>query len=152
MRRTILYLGIALLIFASAAQAASNAARHQNVGKDRLAIGGYDPVSYFSGKPVRGNTSITTEHDGAIYRFASEDNRNAFTAQPAKYAPAYGGWCATAMAENKKVAIDPLNYKVTNGRLFLFYRSVFADGLKKWLKNEAGLTVKADGYWTKLIS
>jgi len=151
MTRSLFYLGIAVLIFASAVLAGTSAAQHQNVGKDRLAIAGYDPVSYFSTKAVKGNANITAEYEGAVYRFASEENRQKFTAEPAKYAPAYGGWCATAMAEGKKVEIDPLSYKITDGRLFLFYKSIFADARKAWLKDEPGMKAKADANWKKLV-
>ena len=151
MVRSIFYLTVAALIFASAAWAGSNASQHQNVGKDRLAIAGYDPVSYFSTKAVKGDKGITAEYEGAVYRFASEENRQKFNAEPAKFAPAYGGWCATAMAEGKKVEIDPLSYKITDGRLFLFYKTIFADARKVWLKDEAGMTAKADANWKKLV-
>lgn len=153
MTPVVMNVGTAILLLASsAAPAESNAAKHQNVGKDRLAIGGFDPVAYFdAGAARQGRGEFSAEYNGAIYRFESEQHRKTFAADPAKYAPAYGGWCATAMAEGKKVEIDPKNFKVTNGRLFLFYKDFFTDARKKWLKDEANLTGKADAAWKQTI-
>ncbi len=123
---------------------------HYNLGKNRLAIEGYDPVAYFGGRAVRGNAKLTAEHKGAIYRFSSEQNRNQFVASPDKFAPTYGGWCATAMAEGKKVEVDPTNFRVTNGRLFLFYNSLFHNAQNDWKKDEPGKTRLADEHWKKI--
>ncbi|QOV89544.1 YHS domain-containing (seleno)protein [Humisphaera borealis] len=145
--------GIALLVvlgFVSTSSAQTPPSPHYNLGKDRLAIEGYDPVSYFGGKAVRGNAKFSAEHKGVIYRFSSEQNRKQFTDAPEKFAPAYGGWCATAMAEGKKVEIDPRNFRITNGRLFLFYKSFFADAQDDWKKDEANKTKLADGSWKKI--
>jgi YHS domain-containing protein len=139
-----------VLIFASAALADER--EHANLGKDRLAVKGYDVVSYHDGKPLPGNGTITAEHDGAVYRFATAANRDKFLADPVKYAPAYGGWCATAVAlKNSKVDIDPTNYRLTNGRLFLFYKGLLGDAVKPWVKDEPGNTAKADTNWKKIV-
>ncbi len=120
-------------------------AKQINVDKDRVILKGYDTVSYFtSSKPVQGNPKITTDYRGAVYRFASEENRSKFLAEPTKYAPEYGGWCAKAIADKDFVDIDPLSYKITNGRLFLFYKGLWGDALQIWNKDEANLTHKAD--------
>lgn len=125
-----------------------------NLPASKLAIGGYDPVSYFSeggGKPAKGQERFTEVYRGVTYRFASSENRERFRADPAKFEPAYGGWCATAMAEGKKVEIDPKSFKVTNGRLFLFYTDFITDARKKWVKNENALVVKADEAWRTML-
>jgi hypothetical protein len=85
-----------------------------------------------------------------IYYFASEEDRKLFAESPEKYLPTYGGWCATAMAKGEKVEIDPTNFKVTNGRLFLFFKAFYANAIKDWNKDEANLTVKADANWMKI--
>jgi hypothetical protein len=120
---------------------------HYNLPEDRLAIQGYDTVSYHRGDPAAGSDQITSKWQDITYRFASAENRALFAADPMKYAPAYGGWCATAMADGDKVVIDPKNYKVTDGRLFLFYKGIWGNAIKDWNKDEAGLTVKADSSW-----
>jgi hypothetical protein len=125
-----------------------------NLGQDRLALQGYDPVAYFpegGGRPREGLASITATHDGVLYRFASAQNRQLFAKDPQRFEPQYGGWCAYAMADTKKVEIDPRSFLVTDGRLYLFFKAWYADTRAKWLKDEQRLTAKADKAWKKLI-
>lgn len=118
-----------------------------------LAIDGYDPVAYLDGdKAVPGDKKFESSFKGIAYRFASAASRDKFNADPAKYLPAYGGWCATAMAKGDKVEIDPKNFKVTNGRVFLFYKGLFGNALNDWNKDEPGLTAKADANWKKIAA
>ena len=141
---------LVVLMLAAFAQAGER--ENANVGKDRIGIKGYDPVSYFDGKPVAGDEKITAEHDGVIYRFANDANRQKFVAAPLSYAPACGGWCAKAIAiDNKKIDIDPTNYRITNGRLFLFYKGTWGDAVKPWLKDEPGNITKLDSNWKKIV-
>jgi YHS domain-containing protein len=129
----------------------SIAAHGYNLGADKIALKGYDPVSYFTQSvPAKGKKEINTVYQGVTYYFATEEDRKAFAAFPAKYLPSYGGWCATAMAKGEKVQVDLNNFKVTNGRLFLFYKGLFGNALNDWNKDEPGLTAKADGHWTKI--
>ncbi len=126
---------------------------HFNLGKDKLALQGYDPVAYFpegGGKPKKGLVTLTLEHEGARYCFASESNQRHFRATPAKYEPQYGGWCAYAMAERDKVEIDPKSFLITDGKLHLFFKAWYADTRAKWLQDEKGLKEKADGAWKVL--
>lgn len=153
MLRTILALTVAATFFASASvtQAQDKAASHDNVDKKHLAVQGYDVVSYFTtGKPVKGNEKITATHNGHTYRFASHDNHKKFEASPESYVPQYGGWCATAMVDGKKVEIDPANFKITRGKLYLFYKSFFADALPDWNKDESSNILKANAAWKKI--
>jgi YHS domain-containing protein len=122
-----------------------------NLNSSGVAVGGYDPVAYFtSGKPVEGNKEYSLTLDGAVYRFASASNRDLFKASPAKYQPQYGGWCAYAMgAKGEKVDVDPETYKIVDGKLYLFYNKYFNNTLKSWNKDEAGLKAKADVNWMK---
>ena len=125
--------------------------QHYNLGSDRLALAGYDAVSYFTRpKPLQGRKELSVARRGVTYWFASEENRKLFTASPEKYLPAYGGWCATAMAKGEKVEVDPMNFKVTNGRLFLFYKGLWGNARKDWDKDEPTQTAKADAQWKKI--
>ena len=127
------------------------AVQHYNLGPDKVAIGGYDPVAYFTpGKALKGRKELSRSHRGVAYYFASEENRKRFAEAPEKYVATYGGWCATAMAKGEKVEIDPTNFKVTNGRLFLFFKAFYANALKDWNKDEPNLTVKADANWKRI--
>jgi YHS domain-containing protein len=110
-----------------------------NLSDKQLALEGYDPVAYFTaGKATKGSASLAVVHEGVRYHFASEQNKNLFKANPAKYEPQYGGWCAYAMgATGEKVSIDPETFKITNGKLYLFYHSWTNNTLPKWNKEEA---------------
>ncbi len=115
-----------------------------------VAISGYDPVSYFSGKPQKGKIAYTNA--GITYRFVSAANLETFKKNPAKYEPAYGGWCAYAMgAKGEKVEVDPENYKIVNGTLNLFYKNFFSNTLDDWNKDETKLKKQADANWPKLL-
>ncbi len=122
--------------------------KHFNL-KNGLALEGYDPVAYFKqNKAVEGKKEFSIFHQGATYYFASAENKELFKNDPAKYEPAYGGWCAYAMgAKGEKVAIDPGTFKIKDGRLFLFYNKFFNNTLKDWNKDENNLKTKADQNW-----
>jgi len=114
-----------------------------------LAIAGYDPVAYFTdGKPVEGSSRFTTEWRGATWRFASAEHRDLFVADPAKYAPQYGGYCAWAVAHDHTASSDPDAWKIVGGRLYLNYSK---DIQAKWEKDIPGNVAKADASWPKLV-
>ena len=110
-----------------------------------IAIQGYDPVAYFTdGKPVAGHPAITASHDGAIYQFASEAHKAAFEADPLRYAPQYGGYCAYAAAQGAKAPIEPEQFTVVEGKLYLNFN---ADVRQRWNQDRASYIRKADAYW-----
>jgi len=124
-----------------------------NLPKDQLALGGYDPVAYFTeGQARKGEPALRVRHRGVTYQFASQQSLDEFLAGPAKYVPTYGGWCATAMAKGEKVEIDPTNFKVSNGRLFLFYKGLWGNARKDWDKDEPAQIKKADAAWKKIAN
>jgi len=123
------------------------AAAHYNLDKNKLALQGYDAVSYFNGGPVEGSKDFAATFAGATYYFANAKDRDAFLASPDTYLPAYGGWCATAMALGKKVEISPENYKITDGRLFLFYKNFISNAISDWNADEPKNTAAADTNW-----
>lgn len=114
-----------------------------------VAVGGYDPVAYFAkGAAIKGDKEITAEHDGALWRFSSKENRAAFLAAPEKYAPQYGGYCAWAVSRGYTAKGDPKAWKIVGGRLFLNYnRSV----QRNWEKNAQTNIAKADANWPKVL-
>ncbi|MFN7020004.1 MAG: YHS domain-containing (seleno)protein [Phycisphaerales bacterium] len=117
-----------------------------------LAVQGYDVVAYFmEDKARKGDPKFVSEYRGVTYRFSSAKNRDAFNAAPVSYLPTFGGWCASAIgAKGEKVEIDPTSFKVKDGRLFLFYKGIFADALKDWNKNEKAWEPAADANWKKI--
>jgi YHS domain-containing protein len=120
---------------------------------DGVAIRGYDPVCYFSqNKALKGNKELSFSDHGIKYYFATESNRRLFQADPQKYEPQYGGWCAYAMGhDGSKVDIDPETFKIINGKLFLFYNHFFNNTLKSWNQDESGLHARADANWQKIL-
>ena len=137
-------------------RAASPEASHRahNLLGESVGLVGYDPVSYFpegGGRPAKGLISISTELGGVTYRFATEAHKAAFLKSPAKYVPAFGGWCTWAVAElGKRVDVDPESYVVKNGRLLVFYRDPALDTRAMFLANPEALLKKAEANWPAL--
>jgi YHS domain-containing protein len=115
-----------------------------------LAVGGYDTVAYFkAGKPVKGAAEFETQYKGAIWRFASKENLDAFRANPLAFAPQYGGYCAWAVSQGYTASGDPLVWKIVGGRLFLNYdKSV----QRTWEKDIPGNIAKADKNWPGVLN
>ncbi|MDX2134164.1 MAG: YHS domain-containing (seleno)protein [Saprospiraceae bacterium] len=131
---------------------------HFRLGKNNLAIDGYDPVSYYQDGPKKGSSRIAYTYNGIVYRFATVANMETFKADPARYEPAWGGWCGHAMAvRGDKVTINPLTYKIVNGRNFLFYNKGKANALVNWEKEltktpENRLVEQGDTYWQNILT
>lgn len=113
------------------------------------AVGGYDTVSYHTdGAPVRGSRDYTTEWQGAEWRFASQENLDLFLANPEQYAPAYGGYCAWAMAQGYKAKGDPEVWKIVDGVLYLnFDESVQA----MWEDDIPGFIERANANYPEVV-
>lgn len=114
----------------------------------------YDPVSYFpdgGSKPVKGRIMISSQYDGVTYRFASEEHKALFEKDPARFIPAFGGWCTWAVAElGKRVDVDPESYVVRNGRLYVFYRDPALDTRAKFLQEPDAMLARAEANWPAL--
>lgn len=140
--------GLALAALAPAAPALAAEDRVYADWRGR-AIRGYDPVAYFTdGRPVQGSADITLEWSGAQWRFANEANRAAFRADPAAYAPQYGGWCAWAMAQGQTASVDPEAWDIIDGKLYLNYS---LDVQSRWRKDIPGLVSKADALYPSVV-
>jgi len=141
------------LAFSGLSAAQEMSTKHLNVDDDGIAIKGYDPVSYFvSEEPKEGKEDLTDEYEGAIYQFASQENLDTFKTDPAKYAPAYGGWCAYAVGKGSTADANPKTYKILDGKLLLFYNKFFTNTLIKWNKDEENLSKKAEMNWPEIKS
>jgi YHS domain-containing protein len=112
-----------------------------------IGLKGYDPVSYFDGSPVQGTPGYTADHGGVRYVFSTQENLARFKENPHSFTPKYGGFCATAMSEGKFFDVDPLNYKVSGGNLFVFYKGPDGDTLPGWNENESERIESAEGHW-----
>ncbi|MFC4291728.1 YHS domain-containing (seleno)protein [Sphingorhabdus arenilitoris] len=110
---------------------------------ETLALSGYDAVSYFNASaPMQGKADYTVRYQGYDYRFANADNAKTFEADPAKYAPQYGGYCAWAIGANDALAPgDPNVYKIVDGKLYLNFNKAVA---QKWAVDIPGFISKGD--------
>lgn len=140
-RRRLLLAAVLLGPLAWQAQAASIINR-ANSGPALL---GHDPVAYFrAGQPVPGQARFNTEWQGASWWFANDENRQAFVADPERYAPQYGGYCAYAMAGDAFASGDPRRWKIVEGKLYL-NANLLAQ--KLWERDIPAKIKSADGYW-----
>ena len=114
---------------------------YTGVFNDR-AVGGYDTVEYFkSGKATKGKKAFQIEFMGADWLFDSQENLDAFKAEPEKYMPQYGGYCAWAMARGATASGDPKLWKIVDGKLYLNYSD---DVQEKWEKDIPTFIMKAN--------
>lgn len=119
-----------------------------NTAISTVGVQGYDLVGYHAeGKPVKGNGHYLAVHNGTTYLFASEVNEKTFEANPAKYLPAYGGYCAYGVSVGKKFVGDPTVWKVVDGRLYL---NLDKDIQKTWKMDIPGNLAKAENNWPKI--
>lgn len=119
-----------------------------NLDAQGLALKGYDPVSYFQQSgPVQGNTNLTERYEGATYQFANSANQAAFKANPTKYAPAFGGFCAMGVVMDKKLDIDPQLWRVVDGKLYL---NVHKPAQTRWLEDITGNIKKGEENWSRI--
>ena len=141
---------IAFVLLMAAGQALAQTSQpagktYVNVDRHGLALHGYDPVAYFTqNKAVEGDKNITSSYRGGAYRFASQENKETFEKDPAKYEPQFGGFCGYAVSDNHTADVDPQAFVIQDGRLILQYsKSV----LKKWQKEPADRLKNADKNW-----
>lgn len=120
-----------------------------NLDNAGVAIQGYDPVAFFTDqKPVKGNPEIPARHNGATYYFASKEHRDLFKADPAKYEPVFGGYCAFGVSKGKLVEIDVNAFQIVNDRLILQYSKRVRDNFNK---DTQGNLKKAESNWPGLV-
>lgn len=115
---------------------------------DKQAIRGYDPVAYFTeSKPVKGDPAYSYAYKDATWLFASAANRDAFKADPMKYMPQYGGYCAYGTSQGHKAPTEPEAWTIVDGKLYLNYNPKVKT---KWSENQAKNIQAADEQWPKL--
>ncbi|QFU00867.1 hypothetical protein FIU83_04355 [Halomonas sp. THAF5a] len=117
--------------------------------RDDLAIGGTDPVAYFTeGEPVAGSPEFQWEWQNATWQFASAEHRDLFQADPEAYAPQYGGWCAWAAARGDAASTVPEAWKIVDDRLYLNY----SHGIqRRWERDIPGFIEAADAHWPNIF-
>ncbi|MFO1475326.1 MAG: YHS domain-containing (seleno)protein [Verrucomicrobiota bacterium] len=135
-------LGLALPVFAQSKTLL-------NLDSAGVAIQGYDPVAFFTDhRPVKGKAEFPARYNGATYLFASSEHRDLFKADPAKYEPAFGGYCAYGVSKNKLVDIDVDAFQIVDGKLLLQYSKGARDNFNK---DPKGNLSKAESNWPGLL-
>ena len=113
------------------------------------AVGGYDPVAYFSkNMPVKGKKQFSMKWKDAWWYFASAENLAKFKANPVAYAPQYGGYCAYGVSQNAAVKGDPLLWKIVDGKLYL---NINKQVVGIWNKDVPGYISKANQNWPNVL-
>ena len=120
-----------------------------SVDKQGVGLQGYDPVAFFTdGRPVKGQSQFESAYRGVRYLFASAANKAAFEAEPQKYEPQFGGFCAYAASEGHTAPVKVDAFMIVNGRLLLQYDQGVK---KKFEKDSQGRLAKADRNWPALV-
>ena len=126
----------------------SFAAEETQQDPNGVILSGHDAVAYFTmNKAVKGYAGISATHDGAIYHFSSEANRDAFKANPGKYAPQYGGFCAYGAAIGAKFPVDPTVFAIVDDKLYV---NNSAGVSKLWTAKQSRAITLADNKWSKI--
>lgn len=120
--------------------------------KKHGAVRGADVVAYYSleagDKAVLGKKSISHQYKGATWYFSSQENRDLFAANPEKYAPQYGGYCAYAVSQGTTASVQPDRWHIVDGKLYLNYNRLID---YKWRKDKLGAIKQADVNWPNVL-
>lgn len=145
-RRNFITAGLALV--GTAALSSTAALAKKIFGTNSGAIRGYDPVAYFKvSKPVKGKSNFKTRWNGSTWLFSSQANLDDFKANPAKFAPKYGGYCAWAMSQGRVATTVPQAWDIKGGRLYLNYSLGIR---KKWRTNIPKHIKLANAKWPRV--
>jgi YHS domain-containing protein len=140
-------IAVAAVMLAPDAGAAGKPVVHTSRGN--LAVRGYDAVSYWTAaKAERGAARFAYQWQGATWRFASAENRDRFAADPARYAPQFGGYCAYAVGNGYTADGDPQVWKIVDGQLFLNYSR---QAQRLWEADIPGFIAKGRTNWPGVL-
>jgi YHS domain-containing protein len=141
---------LALLMLASAPAALADKPPVYTSVLSNKGLKGYDPVSYFAdGAPAKGNKSIAYEWNGATWLFTSEEHRTLFKADPQKYAPQYGGYCAWAVSQGYTASGDPQVWRIVDGKLYVNYNKKVGE---TWSEDPEGFIRLGDKNWPTVLA
>ena len=139
---------IVLMSFLFSITIAATAQKSEVFNTPDGAIHGYDPVAYFKeNKPVKGNEKYSLTWKSATWHFVSQQNLDAFKANPEMYAPQYGGYCAYGLADGHKATTEPDAWLISDGKLYLNYNK---DVQVKWKMKQAEYIQTANKNWPAL--
>jgi hypothetical protein len=146
MQRAITRCTLALLIALTLPAGASADSMQTSTATDRIAIQGYDVVSYFTdGRPVKGNPANEVAFDDTKWWFKNATHKEMFTADPERFLPQYGGFCAGGMALGVSAPANPDNWVIVDGKLYMV--SGTKEDLAEWKAHAAENIKTADKIW-----
>ena len=117
---------------------------------NNVAVGGYDPVAYFTqGKPVKGTDAFRTDWRGATWKFSSAANLAKFKANPTAYAPQFGGYCAWAVSQGYLASGDPEQWKIVDGKLYLNFNQ---RAKELWEADQAAAIERGSSNWPTVLT
>jgi YHS domain-containing protein len=146
-RRSIL-IGLPPLVLAAADRAVLAAENAPWVAEKRLALSGYDPVSYFTeGQPEKGSVEYTASYDDAVYWFRSPEHRTMFLSDPDHYAPQFRGYCTNTVSKGDKHEADPAAWAIADGKLYVFGSQ---KSLTRFKQETDSVIEKATANWAKM--
>ncbi len=150
MRKIFAALALAFAAFVSASPALADERPVYTAPFSSVGVGGYDVVAYFTdGRPVRGTTQFRATHQNVEYRFASAEHLAAFQANPARYLPQYGGYCAWAVSQGYTASANPNNWRIVDGKLYLNYNTEIQ---RRWEQDIPGHVRNANTNWPRVLS
>ena len=143
-----LLLALVLSILPVTSLCAADSVRPVNKDEAGIAIKGFDPVAYFAeSRAVKGKKEFEHLYEESRWRFSSAAYRDLFAANPERYMPQYGGFCAGGMIAGRLVSADPEAWKIIDGKLFLGYSKAASDKFSK----DADKNIKeADQQWIRV--
>jgi YHS domain-containing protein len=146
-RRSIL-VGLPILIKVVGGREPMAAEAAPPVAEKRLALKGYDPVSYFTeGRPEQGSAEYQAAFDDATYWFKNAEHRAMFVADPDHYAPQFDGYCTIMVSRGVKREADPEAWAIADGKLYVF---AVKQGMPLFEQQTASITEKAAANWPEL--
>jgi len=141
---------VAVILSTLVLPTAADPDRRINKDESKLAILGYDTVAYFTqSRPVKGSDKFKHVWQDAIWQFSKAEHRDKFIEDPEQYAPRFGGFCVMAMArgQGKLYKVEPEEYRIVDGKLFLNYSKKYSD---QFDEDPKGAVAKAEANWQRL--
>ena len=118
-------------------------------GADRLMLFGADVVAYFTQNAyVQGKPEFSSTYQEVDFHFSSAEHKALFDAEPTKYIPQYGGYCANGIMFGIPWGGNATDFNVVNGQLYIFGGTVSQAAFELEMEKNIAL---ADDYWEQEV-
>ncbi|MGV9009764.1 YHS domain-containing (seleno)protein [Brevundimonas sp.] len=147
---TLMAVSLALIAVVPQTSAQSKTYPPVHAAADKLALGGHDPVAYFTqDRSIVGDVAISLDWNGATWRFATAEHRAMFEANPKAYAPQFGGYCAWAASQGYIAPGDPTVWRIVDGRLYLNFND---RARMLWDQDIPGAIARGEANWPRVLT